>query len=200
MWGRKRAGERGGGEGRERERGAEAEAEAAGIGADIYPRPCVTGSAKSAMMNVLAGINPQCTPPPSFSSSTTRTLLVSASPRPFRSAIFPTLLYYSLTHSYFRSLYTWPTRWVRAPSPTWWRSARAFQNLYACAPTIHIHQAIHRPKQSSTRRFVSFSLYTGGTLLHSFECASLSRVSSDTTGRYLFITVFVYTQRQVDFH
>lgn len=31
--------------------------------ADIYPRPCVTGSAKSAMMNVLAGINPQCTPP-----------------------------------------------------------------------------------------------------------------------------------------
>lgn len=30
---------------------------------DIYPRPCVTGSAKSAVMNVLAGINPQCTPP-----------------------------------------------------------------------------------------------------------------------------------------
>lgn len=35
-----------------------------GMEADIYPRQCVTGSAKSAMMNVLAGINPQCTPPP----------------------------------------------------------------------------------------------------------------------------------------
>lgn len=29
----------------------------------IYPWPCVTGSAKSAMMNALAGINPQCTSP-----------------------------------------------------------------------------------------------------------------------------------------
>lgn len=37
--------------------------------ADIYPRQCVTGSAKSAMMNVLAGINPQCTPPPPSSSA-----------------------------------------------------------------------------------------------------------------------------------
>ncbi|KYN32105.1 hypothetical protein ALC56_13483 [Trachymyrmex septentrionalis] len=37
--------------------------------ADIYPRQCVTGSAKSAMMNVLAGINPQCTPPPPSSST-----------------------------------------------------------------------------------------------------------------------------------
>ena len=41
-----------------------------GMETDIYPRPCVTGSAKSAMMNVLAGINPQCTPrlPPCSSS------------------------------------------------------------------------------------------------------------------------------------
>lgn len=37
--------------------------------ADIYPGQCVTGSAKSAMMNVLAGINPQCTPPPPSSSA-----------------------------------------------------------------------------------------------------------------------------------
>lgn len=40
-----------------------------GMEADIYPRQCVTGSAKSAMMNVLAGINPQCTPPPPSSSA-----------------------------------------------------------------------------------------------------------------------------------
>lgn len=40
-----------------------------GMEADIYPRQCVTGSAKSAMMNVLAGINPQCTPPLPSSSA-----------------------------------------------------------------------------------------------------------------------------------
>lgn len=40
-----------------------------GMKADIYPGQCVTGSAKSAMMNVLAGINPQCTPPPPSSSA-----------------------------------------------------------------------------------------------------------------------------------
>lgn len=43
--------------------------EVVGMEADIYPRQCVTGSAKSAMMNVLAGINPQCTPPLPSSSA-----------------------------------------------------------------------------------------------------------------------------------
>lgn len=52
---------RGKGRGREKVR--------VGMEADIYPRQCVTGSAKSAMMNVLAGINPQCTPPPPSSSA-----------------------------------------------------------------------------------------------------------------------------------
>ncbi|KOC62762.1 hypothetical protein WH47_03746 [Habropoda laboriosa] len=55
--------------------------------ADIYPRQCVTGSAKSAMMNVLAGINPQCTPPlPSSSAVPPSHIYPVVSPR----TIFPT--------------------------------------------------------------------------------------------------------------
>lgn len=58
-----------------------------GMEADIYPRQCVTGSAKSAMMNVLAGINPQCTPPLPSSSAVplpppTFTLPISPLPSP----------------------------------------------------------------------------------------------------------------------
>lgn len=52
-----------------RGRGRRREKVRVGMEADIYPRQCVTGSAKSAMMNVLAGINPQCTPPPPSSSA-----------------------------------------------------------------------------------------------------------------------------------
>lgn len=63
---------RGKGRGREKVR--------VGMEADIYPWQCVTGSAKSAMMNVLAGINPQCTPPPP-SSSTVLPLPLPPSPR-----------------------------------------------------------------------------------------------------------------------
>lgn len=60
-----------------------------GMEADIYPRQCVTGSAKSAMMNVLAGINPQCTPPLPSSSAVPTPPPTSTPAIPPRT-IFPT--------------------------------------------------------------------------------------------------------------
>lgn len=72
-----RPGRRGGGVERDRDsRGLDA----GGVAVDIYLQPCVTGSAKSAMMNVLAGINPQCTPSPNFPPCTPDRHLSAPSP------------------------------------------------------------------------------------------------------------------------
>lgn len=153
-----------------------------GMEADIYPRQCVTGSAKSAMMNVLAGINPQCTPPLPSSSAVpppspppppTFTLPISPLPSPS----FPHPLTIARPHTLSRYISFLPSSFLPA-----------ICSLFVSASPLPV--------------FLGFSFAIARLSVHFFWLLLISSVFISSPGQILsaFFTIYIYIFLRYSIH